>query len=278
MKLHRRNENILNRLGFTLVEVMISIAILSFIMLAVISVTGSSQDTALRVVEEDREILQVETAMSRLEWDISQVYSPLYFSHAMEPSGLTEQEGNIYNQMVDKYAVNDRYAFPSFEGLPAPNNKIEDKKTLTLFTSSNRRKFKNSKQSHFAWVQYGLLSPEEAPRLNDDPNSLKEEEEGDVLVRKFLSDNVFASEEIPWDDVKSQVLLRGVKKMLFEFWNPDNKKWTENLATIKEGQHKIHGIKLTLEWLDPDGIERTFIRVFRPLFPHFKAENMYKLQ
>ena len=37
--------NILNHRGFTLVEVMIAITVLSFIMIAVVSITGSSQNT-----------------------------------------------------------------------------------------------------------------------------------------------------------------------------------------------------------------------------------------
>ncbi|MCO4755044.1 MAG: hypothetical protein KC478_11225, partial [Bacteriovoracaceae bacterium] len=146
------------------------------------------------------------------------------------------------------------------------------------FTTSNRRKFKNTKQSHFAWVQYDLVSADEFPRPDEDEFE-DTENEGKVLVRKFVADDVFNNEEIQWEDVKSQVLLRNVDKLVFEFWNPKTKKWTDNLATITDGKHRIHGVKMTMDWFDTDGITRQFIRVFRPLFPSsFTAENMYKLQ
>lgn len=263
--------------GFSLIEVMVAIAILSFIVMAIVSVTGSSQDTAVKVVEEDRQLLQVETAMSRLEWDISQAYTPLYFSHAMEPTGLTENQGQAYNQMVERYAVNPRFAFPSYEALPVPIYNSEEKHTFVFFASSNRRKFRSAKQSRFAWVKYELVDPEEVQSFRDEEETAPEEGEGMVLTRKFLPRDVFSPEPIQWDEIKSQVLLRGVEKLVFEFWNRETRKWTENLATVKEGVHMIRGVKVNMEWIDPDGIKRTFIRVFRPLFPRFEPENMYKL-
>lgn len=264
--------------GFSLIEVMIAIAILSFIVMAIVSVTGSSQDTAINVVREDREVLQVETALARLEWDISQIFSPLYFSHAMEPTGLTESAGAVYNQLVERYSINKRFSFPSYEALPVPTYELQEKNTFTFFTTSNRRKFKNTKQSHFAWVRYELADPSSIQNLRQDSEADNGEEEvGNVLVRKFLPENVFSADEIQWDDVKSQVLLRRIEKLVFEFWNPQTRKWTDNLSTIKQGVNIIRGVKLTLEWIDPDGIKRTFIRVFRPLFPSFEPENMYKL-
>ena len=209
--------------GFSLIEVMVAIAILSFIVMAIVSVTGSSQDTAVRVVEEDRQILQVETAMSRLEWDISQIYSPLYFSHAMEPTGLNETQGQAYNQMIEGYATNPRFAFPSYEGLPVPIYASEDKNSFTFFTTSNRRKFRNVKQSHFAWVRYSLKDPAEvgSPREGEIGEEEEEEETGMVLTRKFVAEDVFNQEEIQWDDVKSQALLRNIEKLVFEFWNDE---------------------------------------------------------
>ena len=64
---------------------------------------------SLTIIEEDRELLQVETAMARLEWDISQLYTPLYFSQAMSPTGMTEEEGEAYNRLIDSYTNNILY-------------------------------------------------------------------------------------------------------------------------------------------------------------------------
>lgn len=257
--------------GFTLIEILIAITLLSFVMLSVVSITDSSITTTNRVTSEDTEYLQVETAMNRVDWDISQAYSPLYFSHEMKPQNLTAEEGEAYNRLVSNYQNNDRFAFPSYDALPVPTYKAEDKNTITFFTTSNRRKLKNIKQSHFAWVQYTLESDD---RINStDKNSAK-----GVFVRKFAPNDVYNTEAVEWGNIKSQVLLRNVESVLFEFWNPTTRKWVDNLDLIKNGNHLFRGVKLTLEWIDPDGIETKFIRVFRPLFPNFQPEDMYKLE
>ena len=272
----------LNHKGFTLLEVLIAITVLSFIMLGIVSITDSSDQKAKRVINEDVDLLQVETALSRLEWDINHAYSPLYFSHEMKPTGLTPQEGQVYNSILDRYSTNERFAFPSFDAYPVPNNKYESKESFTFFTIGNRRKFKNSKQSHFAWVRYELVSErdlDESQRLRDDeiPAQRKEAQAGDkILVRKVLADNVYDSDYFEWDDIKSQILLRNIEKLVFEFWNPANRKWTENLSTIQNGQHVIRGVKVTMEWIDYTGIKRIFIRVIRPLYPNFQPEDLYQ--
>jgi prepilin-type N-terminal cleavage/methylation domain-containing protein len=264
--------------GFTLLEVLIAITILSLIILGIVSITDDSQRTAENVIAEDLDLLQVETAFSRLEWDISHAYSPLYFSHAMEPTGLTPQEGDIYNSIIDRYSTNERFAYPSFDGYPVPNNRLEAKESLTFFSMSNRRKYKNIKQSYFAWVRYEIVNKSALSGEVKDPSSARAEAQGgeNILVRKVIANDVFNPELLDWDDVKSQVLLRNVEKVIFEFWNPANRKWTDNLSTIKDGQHVIRGMKVTLTWLDYDGLEREMIRIFRPLFPNFSPENLYQ--
>lgn len=277
-----KKKNILNAKGFTLLEVLIAITVLSFIMLGIVSITDSSDQKAKRVIAEDVDLLQVETAMSRLEWDINHAYSPLYFSHEMKPTGMTPTEGEVYNSIIDRYQTNERFAFPSFDAYPVPNNTYERKESFTFFTKANRRKYKNSKQSHFAWIRYEIANErdlDESQRLTDDeiaPQRKEAKEGNKILVRKVLADNVFDSDNFEWDRVKSQVLLRNVEKAVFEFWNPANRKWTENLSTIQNGQHLIRAIKFTLEWIDYTGVKRTFIRIFRPLYPDFQPENLYQ--
>jgi prepilin-type N-terminal cleavage/methylation domain-containing protein len=256
--------------GFTLIEILIAITLLSFVMMGVVAITGGSIETKDRVLSEDEQYLQVETAMSRLEWDISQTYSPLYFSHEMKPQNLSESQGDAYNQLIANYQNNNRFSFPSYDSLPVPVFKFEDKNTLTFFTTSNRRKLKNIKQSHFAWVQYTVESDDNA---QNDSTSAK-----GMLVRKFMPHDVFHKEDIVWEDVKSQILLRNVDSLKFEFWNPKTRKWVDNLDLIEQGNHLFRGVKILLNWIDPDGIEVEIIRVFRPLFPNFKPEDMYKLE
>jgi prepilin-type N-terminal cleavage/methylation domain-containing protein len=266
-----------NQYGFSLLEILISITVLSFITIAITAFTENSISTAIKVTSEDNESLQIETAMARLEWDISQLYSPLYFDHAMDPQGLTQTEGEIYNKLADHYQSNARFSMLSFTGLPIPVLQNSDKTTLILFTSSNRRKIKNAKQSHFAWVKYELES-EDLSKENEDRVAQGLAEipgKTNKLIRKIYTKDIYNKDEVDWDDVKSQVLMHKIISLKYEFWNPKTKKWVASLDLIKDGSNIIYGIRLLLQYLDPSSIEVSTVRVFRPLYPSFTPENMY---
>ncbi len=252
--------------GFTLLEVLIALSIISLIMLTVINFTQSTQDTAERVTAEDKELLQIETAMSRLEWDISHIYSPLYFSHKMDPTQMSEGEGVIYNDLIQKYSKNQRFNFISYDALPIPFFQNPEKSEFIFLTQSNRRKFQDIKQSHFAWIRYSLKTDENSE--TKDGNKM--------LVRNVLADDIFSDQKIEWDDLKDQVLMRKINKLKFEFWDKKNQKWRDNLDIIEDGKNKALGIRITMEYLGPDNIESIAVRIFRPLFPDFTPENMYK--
>ena len=268
MKRHEL-KNLIQQKGFSLLEILVAIAILAGISLGISNFTDYSITTAITVTNEDIESLQIETAMSRFEWDISHLYSPLYFDIPMNPEQMTPEEGELYNQLADYYQRNARFAFVTFNGHPVPIYRHSEKTELVLFTASNRRKVQDIKQSNFAWVKYELQREE------------REEDEGiDVptfaLVRKIFASNVYSPEEIDWDQIKTQVLMHKITKIIYEFWNPQTNKWNTNLDVIQNGNHLLRGLRVTLNYLDPTNAPVTSVRVFRPLFPNFLPENVYE--
>ena len=64
--------------GFTLIEVLITIVILSFLMISVFSIIDNSTITKENITIEDRELIQIESALTRFELDFTQLYSPLF--------------------------------------------------------------------------------------------------------------------------------------------------------------------------------------------------------
>ena len=72
-----------NHAGFSLIEVLIAITLLAFITLGVVNITQDAFRNKERTTEFNSNTLLIETAMARIEWDITQIYSPLYFSTAM---------------------------------------------------------------------------------------------------------------------------------------------------------------------------------------------------
>lgn len=265
--------------GFTLIEVLVSITILSLMAFGIISFSRYSADTSDRTIRDDKDAMQIETAMARLEWDVSQLYSPFYFDIALRPEQMTPEEGEIYNELIDTYQSNQRFSQISYNGIPVPIYENPEKSELIIFTLSNRRKVINSKQSRFAWIRYSLASGEEQEDVAVGENGAGIDNDigpKNILIRQLYNTNVFAPEDVPWNRVKTQVLMRGVDTINFEFWNPQTAKWTENLDTVEQGIHLIHALKVKVNYVDVDGVELFTERIFRPLFPEFRPEDLYR--
>lgn len=226
--------------GFTLLEILIAITLLAFITLGVVNITENAAQTKERTTIINESNLQIETALSRFEWDFSQIYSPLYFTNPyvagnqdMDGDGRNDQTGEVisnnpnadqlneYHQLLRmRFENNNHFSGISKEGLPIPRFYSPDKSTFEFFTSSNRRKMVNTKQSHFNWVKYTLgpaIEKKDKEELVNPtiPQSLK------TLVRYALPDDAYSPDLISHDDprVVSAVLLENVEDIEFQFWD-----------------------------------------------------------
>lgn len=285
------NKKLFGEQGFTLLEILIAIVLLAFITLGIVDITENAAQTKERTTEANTNNLQIETAMSRFEWDFSQIYSPLYFSTVMNfqnnqnPDGSTQenplggdlslqQGGNIspalqqyQEQMMMRFERNEHFSGVSREGAPIPRFYAPEKDVFEFFTSSNRRKLENQKQSHFAWVRYSLAPQEPLPDENEKaeiPKSLKS------FVRYFTADDPYSDKRINIEDVeriKGAVLLRNVDSLEFQYWDYQKRKWETSLRSIAGGQNLIQGVKIIITWYDSTGYKRTASRIFRHLWP-----------
>ncbi len=299
-----------NQSGFTLLEILIAITLLAFITLGVVDITDNAIATKERTTAINENNLQIETAMSRFEWDFSQIYSPLYFSTVMNLNQTTNNIGNnggantggdqggdiagvvagatsgaqqgaqggaispllqqYYEQLVQRFERNEHFSAVSKEGYPIPRFYSPEKNVFEFFTSSNRRKLENQKQSHFAWVRYALAEQEARPADDEEkenpniPKSLKS------FVRYFTSDDPYSDKRINIEDierVKGAVLLRNVENLEFHFWDYQRRKWETSLRTIAQGESLIRGVKIIITWYDSFGNKRTNSRIFRTHWP-----------
>jgi prepilin-type N-terminal cleavage/methylation domain-containing protein len=281
--------SVFNNRGFTLIEILIAIVLLAFITLGVVNITEDAAQTMERTTEINRNNLQIETALSRFEWDFSQIYSPLYFSTVMNlnqlagstPLGGPDGEAppdqdmalqinpalqNYFEQLVNRFERNEHFSSVSKEGLPVPRFYAPEKNVFEFFTTSNRRKIENTKQSHFAWVRYALAEQVNDPDEEENPNvpkSLKS------LVRYFAPNDPYNDKRINPDDsqVKGAVLLRNVEKLEFEYWDYSKRKWETSLTSIPGGESVIRGVRVSITWYDSSGFERSVSRIFRNHWP-----------
>lgn len=279
--------------GFTLIEILISIFLLAIMTLGVMNVTQDSMNTMDRTNEFNNNNLRIETAFSRFEWDLIQVYSPLYFSSVMNvnqnlgvttntqqpppqdnpdetPPGQQPPATQVnpalqafYQQMLSRFERNERFITLSKEGLPIPRLYAPEKNVLEFFTSSNRRKMENTPQSHFAWVRYGLMDQDVG---NDDkvhpemPTTVKN------FTRWFTPTDPYRPERIQIDDIKGAVLLRNVESLEFQYWDYKRKRWETNLRVIEDGERLLRGVKVLITWWDSEG-KKVTERTFRPHWP-----------
>lgn len=290
-----------NETGFTLLEILIAITLLAIITLSVVSITENSTQTMERTKQINADNLQIETAMSRFEWDFSQVYSPLYFSTVMNlntavnnfsdgssPTDGNESENNIFDgpqagntnaattnpelemykqELATRFERNEHFMALSKEGLPIPRFISTEKDHFEFFTSSNRRKFENQKQSHFAWVRYALTAQEQTEAEEANPNIPKGLKS---LIRYYSAEDPYAEKRLNIEDVervKGAILLRNVESLEFQFWDYQRKKWETSLRSIQGGESLVRGVKILITWYDSSGIKRTATRTFRHLWP-----------
>jgi prepilin-type N-terminal cleavage/methylation domain-containing protein len=258
-----------NQKGFTLFEILIATGILAFLSLGINSIVSSSADTKDEVTREDRQFLQIYTALNRIEIDFTQIYSPLYFTvkektldeleaQARE-NGEDFDQSNLDNPGV-AYQGSERYPGVSRKGEPIGAILQEDKGKLIFPTMSNRRKVQNSKESRFAWVRYSLGSVSEQGE--------GEESRGDDLIRNFSAIDPYAK-DFDWENTEDQVLLQNVKSITFEFFDKSKEKWVERLQETGLDQDTPRAMRVVLIWMNENNKEEEFVRVFRPLWPYF---------
>jgi prepilin-type N-terminal cleavage/methylation domain-containing protein len=284
-----------NQRGFTLLEILIAITLLAFITLAVISITDNAIGTKDRTTQLNKNNLAIESAMSRFEWDFSQIYSPLYFSTVMNlsqvsPNAATDADGDgqpdqipgqappvatppnpqlqaYYEQIAERMQQNEHFSALSKEGLPIPRFYSPEKNVFEFLTASNRRKIENVRQSSFAWVRYALtdMTPEQVKEQEEQkaeiPKSLKN------LTRWFDPNDPWGTKRIDIENMKGAVLLENVESLEFSFWDYQRKKWENNLRTIQNGESVIRGVKIFITWYDSQGIKRSAERIFRNHWP-----------
>jgi hypothetical protein len=237
-----------------LIEVLISIALLAIMMASIVTITNSSIETKDKILTEDFETTQVETALNRLADDIYQIYSPLYFSQKDSPRRQRSPEEGPYKPIP--YTPTQRFPFISEKGQPIPLVDSPDPQTLIFLANSNRRKIQGIKQSDYVWIKYTLKRMEEESN-RDAPYE---------LVRYFDPNNVYAA-QFNFDDVKPQILLRNIREMEFKYWDGPTERYVDSIRDLTSGDKIVTAVKLRLGWADKEGRKMETDRIFDIQWP-----------
>lgn len=258
----------MNSRGFTLIEVIVSIMILSFTTISIYSIVDNNVKIRDSMIKDDRQFFSVKSALRRINLDLSRIYSPLYFqakrlNRNASAGGFGAQANNNNNPSTTAtFRATD--SFPVITELNRPVPKIEHEDSFLAFLStSNIRFYEGLKQGSLAWISYELKS-----------NEKQGEERAFNLIRKFTATNIY-QDKIDWEKQREQILLENVRSMEWTFWDRDRKKWVESLKDLPlDDRFTLRGVRLVLKWGPPEQKEPfEEVRVYRPLYPFFDAEK-----
>jgi prepilin-type N-terminal cleavage/methylation domain-containing protein len=252
--------------AFTLIEVIISITILSFLMIYVYTIIDESSITKDRVIIEDRAVIQAERAIMRFEVDFAQIYSPLYYDPLPPKKRSDSSEDELSDiKKAKEYKATKNFPLVTKSGHPVPLVSLEDKNELIFMTTANRRKIQDSKQSRFAWIRYALKASETESESGSDKG-------GNDLVRSITPFNPFEG-EVDWDKVKEYVIMKNVESLSFSFWNAKREKFVTSTKELDEDPNLIRMIKMEMVWIDTNGNEEEVSRIYRPNWPFFDTKE-----
>ena len=102
--------------GFSLIEILIALVLLSFIAISTIQITQEGLDTKESITQEDRYRLQLEKGLERMASDIAMLYNPFHFSPNLDIQKLlnkypvkntpTRQQPEVQEQTTPNNTVN----------------------------------------------------------------------------------------------------------------------------------------------------------------------------
>jgi prepilin-type N-terminal cleavage/methylation domain-containing protein len=240
--------------GMSILEVLIGIVILSFLMLGVYSIVDNSTATKEKVVKEDREFMQAQAALYRIETDFSYLYSPLFSSTYSTASKDDSSDAAAGGKSASR-SLGDRYKNFTKSGQPIPTIELT-KEAVSFMTAGHQRKYADTKEAKFAWVKYQLVA----------------DTDGLFKIQRLLSpENPFGA-YYDWDKIRPITLLRGVKDWEVSFWSEKLTKFTENLddLTVKDAPRSL---KIIITGIDNTKNEYTMTRIVRVIWPFYNSEK-----
>ncbi|MFG1492076.1 prepilin-type N-terminal cleavage/methylation domain-containing protein [Halobacteriovorax sp. ZH4_bin.1] len=298
MKGIEKNQIHKNEDGFTLIEVLIAIAILSVLMTAIYTIVDSSVNTNDRVTKEDRERLQLEIGMMRIERDIELINSPLYYesskaddnkafakaynssqsqSQSRSRLGGSSQQQQQQQQQSKKYVMTTHlYKNKNFDNLSAGNVPIpillnEEKGSLVFLSSANRRLVKNMKQSNLMWVRYRVVTTSTDGQDEEEKNT----EAPYSLTRTVIPVDIY-NKDLDWEKAKEYPVIENLRDFSFEFYSPEKEKFVSSLRELNKLRNTPRLIRMNIDYVSKNGDELQLSRTIRVMWPEFNSSEDLK--
>lgn len=232
---------IMNRRGFTLIEVLVSVAILAFIMASVWASTGQSLDAKERFERRDGIYQEGRVALRKLTDDFT-----MAFLAKSQTPGTVTTEGAAATPMPAEISTRPR-PITFFIG---EDNAERDEVRFTSL--SNLRLFKNAKESEQCKVSYAVEPSKEDPKVMN-------------LVRTFSpviddKDTVVGT---------SYVIAEDIREFSVEYYDQRKLEWVKTWNTVQlDWKDRLpRAVRITLSFPDPDEEKDSIVMTTAAMLP-----------
>lgn len=252
--------------GFTLLEIMISMAIMVMIAFAIFQATTETYRLRAALSTEGDFYNGIRLASMIIQRDISLIYSPINMKPPAKPTPVapngTPAGTTDTTQLGDDLAQSFKFWSPAIEATGLrPTHFLGTDTKVSFVSLSHMRVYKDSPESEFAKVTYEL-----------EPAKATEEgtPEGMVLVK--IEDPVAFNKDDRRDTAaRNYKVLYGIKKLSFVYYQREGDTWKTSRSwdsDKEETKNKYPDIiEVQLEVVGPNRMNFTGSFKFRPEMP-----------
>jgi prepilin-type N-terminal cleavage/methylation domain-containing protein len=202
--------------GFTLLEVLISMAVLVFISFAIYQATVETYRLRDTLASDGDFYNGIQLSTQIIRRDITSLYSPTMGmptpSKSAVPPALTVQNGN---SALDDPTQTSNFWSPALDATGLrPSRFVGTETKLTFVAISHNRIYKDSAESEFAKITYELKRDE---KNSDNPDTM--------VLTKTENPNAFSTDDIKDPLSHTYEILHGVKKLAYTYYVRDGNTW-----------------------------------------------------
>ncbi|MCM2324120.1 MAG: prepilin-type N-terminal cleavage/methylation domain-containing protein [Oligoflexia bacterium] len=221
-----------NRSGFTLLEVLIALAILVFISLGIYQATVETYRLRDILSTEGDFYNQIRLSMEIMQKDLAAMYSPGLMAPAPSPSPGIPAPGSggfgvpaapdaeSQTLLSGELGQTSEFWLPATDKTGLRNSRFKGTETkMSFITLSHQRIYKDSPESDFSKVTYELLRDEN----NRDAETL-------VLVKTENAEAFNTDDQREKEKSRSFFLLPGITKARFRYLRKNKEEWKEYSA------------------------------------------------
>lgn len=261
--------------GFTLLEVLISIALLAFISIFIYQATTESFKVREILSTEGEFFNSVRMAVSVINRDVSVAYSPTMLlapspapQQGQNPGAGGFQNSDAYGGAPDQeqqmlqtgeYARTSQFWGPAVSKIGIrPSRFMGTETKMSFLAASHIRLYKAKHESDFVRVEYDIKPEKQTgngPTLN-------------VLVKTF-SPNAFTLDDAKDTLISKVELLEGIERLKFRYYMKDKDTWLNNWDSENSEQyHRFPDmVELTIDVKGPGKLHFNGIYKLKPEMP-----------